>query len=46
MKEKFWKFMAGAKGFWTLIITMIVAGVAYMIGSKKVIDEIMKRRDK
>lgn len=46
MKEKFWKFMDSAKGFLALIITMIVAGGAYMIGAKKMIDEIIKRRDK
>lgn len=44
MKKKFWKFMDSAKGFWTLIGTMIVLGFAYMFGAHHVIEKIMKAR--
>jgi hypothetical protein len=43
-KEKFWKFMDSAKGFWTLIFTMIITGIFYMIGASKTIDKIMEKR--
>jgi len=36
--------MDSAKGFWTLIGATIVAGIAWMAGSKKVIDWIMRRK--
>ena len=44
MKEKFWRFMDSAKGFWTLIAGLIVTGVLYMLGSHKLIDLYMKKR--
>lgn len=46
MNEKFWKFMDSAKGFWSLIASMLILGVAYMFGAQKVIDKIMERRRK
>jgi hypothetical protein len=36
--------MDSAKGFWTLIVAMIVAGIGYLAGSKALIDRIMKAR--
>jgi len=44
MKEKFWKFMDSARGFWTLILALIIAGIGYMIGSKTLIDWYMEKR--
>lgn len=44
MKEKFWKFMDSAKGFWILISGMIILGIAYMVGGKELIDWVMKIR--
>jgi len=44
MKDKFWRFMDSAKGFWILIFTTVVLGIAYMIGAKELIDHIMKKR--
>jgi hypothetical protein len=44
--NKFWKFMDSAKGFWSLIAVTIITGIIYMVGSKKMIDELMKRRDR
>ena len=44
MNNKFWKFMDSAKGFWSLIIFTILIGIAYLIGSQKLIDWVMERR--
>jgi hypothetical protein len=33
-----------AKEFWTLIVSMIVLGIGYMLGAKKLIDWAMEKR--
>ena len=43
-KEKFWKFMDSAKGFWSLIATTIIVGILYMIGANEAIKKIMEKR--
>jgi hypothetical protein len=43
-KEKFWKFMDSAKGFWTLILSLVVVGIGYMVGASKIIEGMIKRR--
>jgi hypothetical protein len=44
VKENFWCFMDSAKGFWTLIVALVVAGIGYMSGSKVLIDWYMRKR--
>ena len=44
MKERFWRFMDSAKGFWTLILSVIVLGIGWMIGSDKLIEWYMNKR--
>ena len=34
-----------AKEYWTMILILILSGIAWMIGSKKLFDYIDKRRD-
>jgi hypothetical protein len=37
--------MDSARGFWSLIAAMVVAGICYLAGSKALIDRIMKKRE-
>jgi hypothetical protein len=44
IKEKFWAYMDGAKGFWTLIALTILSGIGYLIGARKLIDTMIGKK--
>ena len=43
-KERFWRFMDSAKGFWALTLSVIILGISWMISSAKLIEWYMNKR--